>query len=158
MHDTVYKPKTLEASPDVKRKCAQAVALTELLDQIYCDVEQAMNVASMNLGKQIKTLAELYKDTVGQAPLDSTLNTYLLDAYTGVSEVDQREIVNFLHEYGYLGQTIRERAENNVLYRQSAILYIYYLASLSRNKTRTLWPFTEDALDPVYTDLGIGMP
>lgn len=94
MHDTVYKPKTLEASQDVKRKCAQAVALTESLDQIYCDVEQAMNVASMNLDKQITTLAELYKDTVGQAPLDSTLNTYLLDAYTGISKVDQRAIIN----------------------------------------------------------------
>ncbi|QGY41558.1 hypothetical protein GM415_15995 [Pseudodesulfovibrio cashew] len=158
MHSWVYKQKTLEASPEVKRKCAQAVALTELLDQIYCEVEQEMGAASKKLDEQILNLAHLYETTVGISPTDSALNTYLLDAYAEAPDVSMRDLVDFFDANGFLAQTIRDHAKDDVLYRQPAILFIYYQASRRRQKTAKLWPFTKEACSKIYMDLGLATP
>lgn len=157
MHDTVYKPKTMGADPEIKRMCAQAIALTEVVDDIYCRVEQGVGKASKRLDEQIMSLAQLYNQTIGVPPAENPLNTLLLDAYAEEACVDFKELNNFFNDNHYLISNIKERSERLVLFRQPAILYVYFLASIKKHKTRSLWPFTEDALSPIYTDLGFAL-
>ena len=157
MHDTVYKPKTMEADSGIKRLCAQAIALTEVVDDIYCRVEQGVSNTSKQLDEQIMSLTQLYKQTIGLQPVESPLNTLLMDAYAEVAQVDFNDLFVFFQEHTDLIPTIKERSERLVLFRQPAILYVYYLANKSRRKARRLWPFTEDALSPIYADLSIAL-
>lgn len=155
-HDLVYKSKALETSPEALRLCARAVALTEIGDEIFCRVSQCTQEASKQVEDAKMNLEKLYAQIIQANVSPGKLNTFMVDAFSAVAEQDAIALIaDLFKEQTGLVNRIQERAATDVLYRQPAILLVYYLANTKRNKTRELWPFTSDALDTIYADLGI---
>ncbi|HBL52863.1 MAG TPA: RelA/SpoT family protein [Syntrophaceae bacterium] len=156
-HDTIYKPNVLEASPEAKRYCSQASALVEVVDEIFCRVAMSVAMASKPLEEASMTLSSLYSDIIKSAPADGQLNIFLLDAY--FSEFDDgalSAIAEFFRSRPEIVERIKSRARDNILFRQPAILLVYFLArERGERSTRRLWPLTLDALHPIYSDLGL---
>lgn len=155
-HDITYKPKTMNASPEVQRTCARAIALVEVVDEMFVRVIKSVHEASKPLDDVMSRLKDIYSDCINELPHEGILNTYLIDAYyehlTTCTEQNLRE---FLSKKSFIIDNIRSRRETNELFCQPAILLIYYLAKTQPYVTRANWPFTPEELVPIGTDLGI---
>ncbi len=157
-HDIVYKPNTVAASPKVQRLCARAVALVETVDDIFSIVAKSVVDVSKPLEDIMPILRQLYLNFIGGPPSEGSLNIFLLDAYSSVMPINLLDILNDFYINGerqYIIKKIKERRLEQVLYRQSAILLVYYLAANNKHKTKALWPFIPEELHLIYSDLGI---
>jgi ppGpp synthetase/RelA/SpoT-type nucleotidyltranferase len=155
-HDTVYKPNTVEASPETKRLCARAIALAEVVDEIFCRVADSVQVASIAVEGVVMSLGQLYTKYVEISPSVGNLNMFIIDAYSEVLDADiTSKVSQFFEERKELAELIQKRARSNVLFQQPAILLVYYLVTKRKSKTKTLWPLLPEELHPIYTDLGI---
>ena len=100
-------------------------------------------------------LASTFRSAVGVEPEASRLNTLILDAYEDrLSDVRTDEFAAFLRDRPYIAKHIAERAPNHLLFRQPAVLLIYYLAQAAPRETRRQWPLTPSELQLIYEDLG----
>lgn len=155
-HDTVYKPNIIAASAETKRLCARAIALTEVVDEIFCRVSNSVQTASEPLEKAKMTFDELYTKYIKSQPSKGNLNTYIIDAYINEFDTSIFNLISaFFDSHENITKCIQERAISHVLFRQPAIMLVYYLAHEKRNKTKTLWPLVPEYLHHIYTDLGI---
>lgn len=157
-HDTIYKP-SVQAEPDVKRAAAKSMALIEATNDYFTQVKEKIYRAQ-EAGLIIANLADrLYKELVKIEHDNSPLNSIIVDHYkqflTSNAEIELNE---FYQGKPYLIDTIAERAPGFLLYRQSAVLLIYYTISMSPRDARINSPLSDSELEPLYSDLGIRMP
>lgn len=155
-HDITYKPKTLSASPEVQRTCARAIALVEVVDEMFVRVIDSVQKASKPLDDVMELLKNIYLECIKESPHEGVLNTYLIDAYCEqLDTCTEQNLREFISSKSFIVDEIRNRRETNQLFQQPAILLIYYLAKTQPNVTRVNWPFTAEELIPIGTDLGI---
>lgn len=153
-HDTIYKPKT-NASSLTKRYCSRSMALIETVDDFFVRVMAQIEKAGEPLRLAMESLASTFKETVGLAPEPSNLNTLMLDAYSDrLSEVGEGKVLAFLQSKPFIAKLISERASARLLFRQPAVLLMYYLADVAPRDTKSRWPLTPSELQPIYEDLG----
>lgn len=153
-HDTIYKPQTT-ASSLAKRYCARSMALIEATDDFFVTVVGEIERAGEPLKRAMEHLAATYRTSIGREPEAAKVNTLILDAY--VNKLDGNlgdRLSAFLAGRSYVGRVIAERADHQHLFRQPAILLLYYLADAGPRETKRQWPLTPDELRPIYDDLG----
>lgn len=153
-HDTIYKPKTM-ASSLAKRYCARSMALIEATDDFFLKVVEEIKRAGHPLEVAMELLERTYKDKVGLEPDISRVNTLILDAFVD-KLVPQfgHDLSGFLSGKPYVLTLIAEHAPHQLLFRQPAVLLLYYLASVWPRDTKRRWPLTPDELRPIYDDIG----
>lgn len=153
-HDTIYKPQTT-ASSLAKRYCARSMALIEATDDFFLKVVEEIKLAGRPLEAAMDLLERTYRDKVGLEPEISRVNTLILDAFADKLGQDLGQSLNgFLAAKPYIPGTIGQHAQNRLLFRQPAILLLYYLASDTPRDTKRRWPLTPDELRPIYDDIG----
>ncbi len=153
-HDTIYKPKT-NASSLTKRYCARSIALIETADDFFGRVMEQIEEAGEPLRLAMENLTLIFKEAIGLAPEPSNLNTLMLDAYSDrLPEVGEGKISVFLQGKPFIAKLISERASTRLLFRQPAVLLMYYLADTAPRDTKSRWPLTPAELQPIYEDLG----
>lgn len=154
-HDTIYKPRTLTV-PLVRREVAKSMALIETTDQIFREVSLRLQEASSQADQWLRILASLYPGIVGREPSTNIrVNAFVLDALEEEwKHYSPEGVTEFLERSPALGRWVNERYDTSFLFRQPAILLIYFLAAHRRVDLARDWPFTRDELVPIYTDLG----
>lgn len=157
-HDTIYKP-SVQAEPDVKRAAAKSMALIEATDDYFSQVRQKLDLAQAP-GRQVaETLAREYRAFTGLVPEPSPLNTLLVDHFRKwAKEGFDGELDAFLKEKAFLAERIQERAKTELLYRQPAILLVYWVVKQAPRTAGDDGPLTDDELAPIYSDLGLRQP
>src|SRR5205823_2405453 len=102
----------------------------------------------------------LYREFTKLEPDTSSLNTLIVDYYKQWTREDlEAELSAFLREKSYLADFIRERAPTALLYRQPAILLVYWVIKQApRAAAGTSGPLSDDELALLYSDLGERLP
>ena len=154
-HDTIYKP-NLIATPSMKRKAAKSMALIEATNDYFEAVFQEIGEETYeNVGASNK-LNDLYVKFVKKTPVYTKTESLILSAFAPYIQNDTiARVDEFFRDKDYLIDTIRDKYNIGLLYQQSSILLIYYLADSYSTKTKSLWPLTPETLQPIYTDLSI---
>lgn len=153
-HDTIYKP-TVTASPQALRNVAKSMALIETTDKLFEDVSMSLEQASSQSDQWIKGLESLYRETISQDPgTNHRANSFLLSALNNLLKDERIESVRDFVQSNPISQWVNMRLTESFLFRQPAILLVYYLADKFRIDLKNQWPFTIDELAAVYTDLG----
>lgn len=153
-HDTIYKPKT-NASSQTKRFVARSMALIETVDNFFLQVMKEIEKAGEPLRQAMDILASTFEKAVGRTPVASKLNTFVLDAFEDkLSSISPEVLIEFLKTKSYIPEKIAKRADESLLFRQPAVLLIYFLANQHPNETKKRWPLTPGELQLIYEDLG----
>jgi putative GTP pyrophosphokinase len=157
-HDTIYKP-NVQAEPDVKRAAAKSMALIEATDD-YFNVVQERLAKALAPGRQVEAaLNREYKAFTELEPEPSPLNTLLIDHYKRQArESFDAEIAEFLRDKSFLKDFICERAPAQLLYRQPAVLLVYWAIKQAPRIAAIDSPLSADELAPLYSDLGERLP
>jgi ppGpp synthetase/RelA/SpoT-type nucleotidyltranferase len=157
-HDTIYKPR-VKAEPDVKRAAAKSMALIEATDDYFQQVRQKLQRAQEPSNRLAATVHRQYQEFVRLAPDPSALNTLLIDHFSKwAKDGFDAELAVFLNGKSFLAENIRERAPVSLLYRQPAILLVYWAIKQAPNTASAESPLTDDELAPLYSDLGVPRP
>lgn len=157
-HDTIYKP-AVQAEPSVKRAAAKSMALIEATDDYFTQVREKLELAQAP-GREVASAVErLYRTSTGLEPESSPFNTLLVDHYRKwAKEGFEAELTAFLNDKPFLAENIRDRAAANFLYRQPAVILIYWAVKQAPTAVPFDGPLTNDELAPFYSDLGLRMP
>ena len=152
-HDTIYKPNTA-ASPEVRRYVAKSIALIEITDQLFTQVNNSLKHNANLFGKIITELASLFPYDI-KLNIDKRLCDYLLDAY--LPEIEIFNIITvkkFVQQYEFVFDKIRQRSSSRYLYQQPLILFIYWIVSIKRKIAKSKWPLDYKELEEIFVDLG----
>ncbi|TGU93043.1 RelA/SpoT family protein [Mesorhizobium sp. M00.F.Ca.ET.151.01.1.1] len=154
-HDTIYKPK-VTATALMKRTAAKSMALIEATNDYFTQVVEQV-AASLAPDKALTNeLSPIYSKYVKREPELTRAESLILEAYGDIPREGLiGAIIKFLDANSFVAERIGERANAKLLYRQPAILLVYFLASRYRGATKAKWPLTADELRPIYVDLGL---
>lgn len=157
-HDTIYKP-SVKAEAQVKRAAAKSMALIEATDDYFSQVRERLAKAQAPNNKLAVILERKYNEYIGMTPDSSPLNTLIVDHFKKWAKEDfDAELSAFLTEKSYLAEFVRERAPNQLLYRQPSILLVYWAISQAPHAVSESGPLSEAELGPLYGDLGQRLP
>jgi ppGpp synthetase/RelA/SpoT-type nucleotidyltranferase len=156
-HDAIYKSKTT-IKPIVHRTVAKCMALIETTDDFFSAVTQELNNGALENFSIIHMLDLMYFDLTGvkSQPLKSSIAIW--DSFESfITENLISDIKKTLQNNTQLKNTIETKLIDNVFYRQSTILFVYWM--LDRNKVRLLndWPLPRNILEMLAADLGISL-
>ncbi|HEX3671540.1 MAG TPA: RelA/SpoT domain-containing protein [Candidatus Cybelea sp.] len=156
-HDTIYKP-SVAADPSVKRAAAKSMALIEATGDYFTEVRAKLALAAAPGDRVAATVDRLYTELVG-APEPSTLNAMLVDRYKArATEGFDERIASLFREKAWLSERIAERATSQALYRQPAILLVYWNIDEAPSNAAKDSPLTDSELALMYSDLGRSIP
>lgn len=100
-------------------------------------------------------LASKYQTAVGRVPEASRANTLILDAMMPKMPDDlEASLDQLLRKHPHIGGKVANRADDQALYRQPAILLVYLMADEHPHVTQEVWPLTMYELEPIYSDIG----
>jgi ppGpp synthetase/RelA/SpoT-type nucleotidyltranferase len=154
-HDTIYKPRSTEASPLAKRYIARSMALSETVDEFFCQVAQEFEKAEAAMRDLGAFLSNEYQARVGSAPEPARSNELILDALMPDLPADvQHQIGRFIADTPYVPQRVAGRAKDQLLYRQPSILLAYWMADYSPGLLKDRWPLTQEEMRLIFSDIG----
>ena len=157
-HDTIYKP-SVQAEPDVKRAAAKSMALIEATDDYFMIVRTELDRALRPSREAAEMLARLYRDRTHRDGERGSLNDLIVDHYLPLAkDVSQAALSGFLDSKPYVVERINERAVSSVLYRQPAIILLYWTIWNARNRSAIDSPLRDTELAVIYSHLGLRMP
>ena len=153
-HDKIYKPVT-NVIPEVHRIVARSMALIETTDQLFLEVNKM--IASDEI--YLEQLNEIYSKTIlDLAAYERKANLIIIDSYRDyLFEGISSDISNYFNDNKWMIDLLQRKADYNFFYRQPAIMLLFYLVKDHKHCVRELWPYTEDTLRPIYSDLGHSM-
>lgn len=153
-HDTIYKPR-VNAAPDLQRAAAKSMALIEATNDYFEEVLGKVNEIVLADRTVTHTLTEIYRSAVGMEPSPSKAEGLLVDAYKADVPADPTTVVQkMLEQHPYIAERIRDRSTTMLLFRQPSILAAYWLVLTKPVLAKSRWPLPQEALRPVFTDLG----
>lgn len=157
-HDTIYKP-NVQAEPEVKRAAAKSMALIEATDDYFTQVRERLAQIQASDQKVAATVDRLYRGFIRLDPDLSPLNTLMIDYYKRwVGNDFDADLQAFLKEKAFIADFIRERAPSDLLYRQPAVLLVYWAIKQSPRAAAAEGPLSSGELAPLYGDLGDRLP
>jgi putative GTP pyrophosphokinase len=154
-HDTIYKP-SVQASPEVKRSAAKSMALMEATDDYFMKVREWLDQALAPSLAVADAVERLYPSFTGLKPEPSPLDSLLIDHFGRWAKEDFEEhLKKFLDEKPFLADRIKERAPTDLLFRQPAILLVYWAIKAAPRSAPDNGPLSDEELAPIYSDLGL---
>lgn len=154
-HDAIYKSRKI-AEPEVHRTVAKSMALIETTDEFFCRVTDKLNSGPLRDFKIIEQLDSLYYAHVKMHSHNQKSSLVIWDAFEDfIDEKLINNIQSFISNNSAIPLIICDKYPKNAVYRQSIVLFIYWM--LKRNKTTLLerWPLPRQELDLLASDIGI---
>lgn len=153
-HDTIYKPR-VNASHELHRAAAKSMALIEATNDYFEHVLGKVDEFILANRTVTDALTEIYRSAVKSEPSPSKAEGLLVDAYKAdVPEDPMSAIQEMLEQHPYIAERIHQRSITTLLFRQPSILIAYWLALNKPVAAKTRWPLPQEALRPVFTDVG----
>lgn len=153
-HDTIYKPQT-RITPETHRLVARSMALIETTDQLFLEVNKMISSDE----KYLKEFEEIYRKLINDIPTyEKKVNLVILDTFNKYLTKDISILIyEYLSSQNWIVDIIKNKAEYNFFYRQPVIVFLLYIINNHRKAVKEQWPYTEDKLNPIYSDLGISI-
>jgi putative GTP pyrophosphokinase len=130
----------------VKRAPAKSMALIEATGDYFTEVKARLAVAAAPGEKVAAELDRLYTELIGD-PQPSALNSMIVDRYKAqTKEGFEPDIAAFYSAKPWLPKLIAERATSQALYRQPAVLLVYWVIAQTPSNAAKESPLTEAVL------------
>lgn len=156
-HDTIYKP-TVAATPEMKRAVAKSMALIEATDDYFSQVANVLSKATASYRKIAAVVAEQHEAITGLSSSLSPLNSLLIDHYKDIApENFISDLQPFLDNKQFISNRVKVRSMESTLYRVPAILLVYFCVAHSPAMAKHNSPLSDDELEIIYADLGMGL-
>ena len=158
-HDEVYKSNELR-KPEILRHIAKSMALIETTDDFFNTVVRQLNESSMMTNKTIQKLNQLYQNFTGDKPKTLKSTLILCDQFSDMMGDDLcAKIDAFIQseEYNFLRENIKNHVAKNEFYRQSIILFLYWMLEYQRSRLIKEWPLKHALLEPLASDIGVNI-
>lgn len=156
-HDAIYKSKKV-AEPEVHRTVAKSMALIETTDEFFCRVTNLLNAGPLKDFKIIERLDSLYYTHVNLHSYNEKSSLVIWDAFEEfIDENLIDSIQNFISKAPAIPEMIRSKYSSNSIYRQSIILFIYWMLKKQKNTLLDNWPLPRTELDLLASDIGVSI-
>ncbi|TWH45932.1 GTP pyrophosphokinase family protein [Sporomusa sp. KB1] len=154
-HDTIYKPQ-VKADPLVKRFMARSMALVESADHFFLDAMQEIDKQSQTHRQWTDICAHYYTWQQG-VEFDTHANTFLIDQLIPIlKDTSVQDVATYLQQNKVQFNTIiLRKIEISWIYRQPAVLLVYYLIAHRNTVLQRNWPLTDDILHSLLSDMGV---
>lgn len=119
----------------------------------------ALNDAQAPAVKVEQSTDALYLAHFGDTAEKTALNSIIIDHYKQYTDDQYKEkLQDFITEKSYILDRVKERAPNMILYRQPAVLLVYFVVAASPRNGALGSPLSESELSLIYSDLGRSIP
>jgi len=157
VHDNIYKPSG-SVPPMAERHVARSMALIETTDEIFSATMELLTRANEPRELFKRQLKIIYERSLGsQSQDDVKTENLILDTFQEfVNEGSLDGIEALLRLKPFINLKIKSRLGQSLLFRESVILFVYYLvSSLSYDQISERWPLAGDwrSLQLVKADL-----
>ncbi|MGY4460834.1 hypothetical protein [Bradyrhizobium sp. LB13.1] len=153
-HDTIYKP-NVQATPSLKRSAAKSMALIEATGDYFAKVHEEIQAALANSEQMSLFLDRQYRSWIGLEASHGPIQSLIVDHYAHLVGTDFETAID---EWWSSKQFVRERivgrSKDQVIYRVSGILLVYYCVSKFPHAAKKVSPLSDDELGLIYSDLG----
>lgn len=156
-HDAVYKAKRA-VQPNVHRTVAKCMALIETTDDFFSEVTRKINHGPLEEFSIIDQLDTIYFSITGMKSYNQKSSLIIWDefeCFINDSLIDQ--IKKLIEQTPVISQIITNKYSENSLYKQSTVLFIYWLLKKKRNRLLENWPLERSVLMPFANDLCISI-
>lgn len=152
-HNTIYKPR-IKATSDVYRKVARSMALIETTDTVFGEVNDMLYAIEEKMNRFMLEIDSIYSE-IASPDNERNISSLVYDAYHDIiSGINTKDLAEYIERNPVIGSIIKDRYNENLLYRQSIIILVFYLIFSQRYAAKRLWPLTQSELEPIFTDLG----
>lgn len=157
-HDRIYKGADL-IKPETLRSVAKGAALVEATDEVFTGVDEELGQCHAEVRRVFVATTKVYRKLIGIEPVEhfAFAREVLCCFSEQVAASTESKLRSFLSNRAFVAKKIAERAQINVLYSHSIVLFIYFLAHHYPDLVIRNWPFDLRHLEPIYADLGISM-
>jgi ppGpp synthetase/RelA/SpoT-type nucleotidyltranferase len=154
-HDAIYKS-SLVVEPCVRRFMARSMALVESADHFFDRASKEITEKSQLHEAWNKICRQHYPQS--QAPENQNTNMSLLDKLMPlIKSIPPEEFGTYCQAHDYLFNSLlsEEKYNHSWIYRQPAVLIIYFLIQTRNAVLQRNWPLSESILRMLLCDLGI---
>lgn len=156
-HDLLYKSDK-GIKPNVKRIASRSMALIETTDNLFKEVSDCMN-DNLLYKKILPPLEEIYREINKEFIMEPKINQFIIEAYEEIIDDTIVENINtFLRTKPFIKTKITQKCELNLVYSQPIIILLYFLVERYSYRVFYEWPFNEQLISPIYTDLAKKIP
>lgn len=154
-HDTFYK-NSLVTEPSKSRTAMMSVV--SFIDAAESKFREVLNdyIKCISPKKIIdSTLLLDYWDRIGLCTLElSSINNTIIGTFSDYLEDGwELNFIKFHDGHSDLNERIKENAKLYMLFKQPAILLVYYLAASNKDILIDKWPFSQEMLNIVLADV-----
>lgn len=158
-HDTIYKPKSaLESeNSELSRQIARSMALIETSDEIFQQVADAIEKASLDLRAALQRASTVYRARIGEPKsIDFRLAEFVLVPFRkSVPLMAEKDLNDVLDAHPHLIEFVQKNAARSHLFQSSLILLIFWLIEEDEDKVWRNWPVDMALLEEIYAQLGL---
>jgi len=158
-HDAIYKTKSI-ISPEIQRTVAKSMALIETTDDFFSDVNKSLTSIRYEEINFQNQLDEIYIEFINKKPDTSEKSSVvILDEFDRlINDELAIKIKSMLRKKPHLTESIKSNYRANSFYRQSIIVFVYWLIVKKKNALNRDWPLNEEILEKISVDTGISLP
>ena len=156
-HDAIYKSKK-KVKPEVHRTIAKSMALIETTDGFFSEATKELNHGPIKEFQIIERLDSLYSSITGLHSHNQKSAIAIWDAFEQyITEDLIEQIQKLINKFPILADIIKRDYAINVFYRQSTVLFVYWLLAKKRDSVLLDWPLPMIVLEQLANDLGVSL-
>jgi len=154
-HDAIYKTKTI-VEPEVIRTVAKTMAFIETADEFFQRVVN--NIDSKDIIICEKVLDSMFIQLTGLEPIKQNSSIIILDTFKNlIKDNFEEEMIKFISRNKGLAEIIKRKASENKFYKQSVILFVYWLIRRNKSAVEAYWPLHWSIISDMAMDVGIAL-
>lgn len=159
-HSSDYKP-SVELLGDekkhVRRALAKGSALIETTDEVFREIKNRFNDYNESLKALLVQAAQIYTVLTEEvAPFPTILGEEIADQYRELlSGLKPQDLEAYMAKKKWFGDTIKNRREVSVFYRDSIVILLFWLVHHHRFRVREFWPIDMSYLEEFMLAAGI---
>lgn len=158
-HDAIYKAKK-RIQPKVHRTVAKSMALIETTDDFFSQVTKQLNHGPLEDHHIIEKLDSIYLRMTSIRSVHQKSSIAIWDEFEQLIDSNLvGKIEGFFSnpDYDFLSNRIRDNYNDNILYQQSTVLFIYWMLKNKKRRLLQDWPLDFKLLDPLANDIGVSI-
>ena len=162
-HDRFYKPPTdangSQPNPmylKMSRALAKGSALIETTDDVFEEIDKGLKEYNDGIDKLLEEAGILYKKLTGVEPnKDTIIGKAIANNYIKELSNIQPDYIREVCDKDIYKSILDRKRENNVFYRDAIVLILYCLIKKYPMDIHKNWPFEQEYLRALYSDVGI---
>ncbi|WP_240223202.1 GTP pyrophosphokinase [Rheinheimera hassiensis] len=156
-HDAIYKSKRT-VKPKVHRIVAKSMALIETTDDFFSEATRYLNYGPLQEHNILTELDNVYFLLTNIKPSNQKSSLVIWDTFEQLIDENLINLIKkFVNKYEHIGETIKQNYNNNSVYPQSIVLFVYWMLKHRRTILIRDWPLHMSVLESFAIDMSVSL-